>query len=127
MDNKQPIKNFYQLEVWKESHTLALSIYKELSNFPNHELYGLSRQMRNCSVSVSSNIAEGFSRRTKADKAHFYTMSAGSLTELQSQVLIARDLHYMTLERSRSLFRQAITVHKLLNSLISKTKCKIKY
>src|SRR5437763_1392059 len=97
------IKTFTDLLAWKESHRLALMIYRITEKFPDKEIYSLVSQMRRCSVSITSNIAEGFSRQGIKEKIQFYYMAKGSLTELQSQLLIARDLKYMPKERFESL------------------------
>ena len=90
------IKSFTDLNAWKEGHGLVLSIYKITKTFPADERFGLTDQMRRCSVSITSNIAEGFSRKTKKEKAQFFYMALGSVTELQNQLLIVRDLSYIS-------------------------------
>lgn len=82
------------------------------------ERYCLSDQMRRAAISISSNIAEGFSRRTKADKTHFYVQALGSLTELQNQLLVMRDVGYFDKDYFLSISSQTIIVSKLINSLI---------
>ncbi|PIR80147.1 MAG: hypothetical protein COU25_01570 [Candidatus Levybacteria bacterium CG10_big_fil_rev_8_21_14_0_10_35_13] len=76
------IQSFTQLNVWKEAHKLVLLIYKTTDNFPKKETYSLTDQMRRCAISITSNIAEGFSRQGKKEKLQFYYVSKGSLTEL---------------------------------------------
>ena len=114
----QKIESFTDLIAWKEAHRLALSIYKVTENFPKKELFSLIDQMRRCSVSISSNIAEGFSRQTKKEKIQFYYTSLGSLTELQNQLLIARDIEYLTQEKFKEIAAQTVRVSKLINGLI---------
>jgi len=116
VDNK--IKSFTDLSTWQESHKFVLEIYKTVKGFPEIENFGLSSQMRRAAVSVTSNIAEGFSRKTPKDKTHFYRMSQGSVTELQSQLLIARDLGYVGRDCFDSISEISITCHKLLTGLI---------
>lgn len=116
------IKVFADLNTWKEAHTLVLSIYRLTKRFPSDEQFGLSSQMRRAAVSITSNIAEGFSRATIADKTHFYTMAHGSLTEIQNQLLIARDVHYIDAQPFEKTDRQALQVHKLLSALIKATR-----
>lgn len=86
---------FTDMEVWQLGHLLIVKLYKETEKWPVSEQFGLTAQIRRAGISITSNIAEGFSRATKTDKRHFYTMSQGSLTELQNQLLIARDVGYM--------------------------------
>ena len=88
----EKIRSFTDLNTWKEAHKLVLAIYKATNTFPREELYSLSDQMKRCSISVSSNVAEGFSRQTKKEKIQFYHMAKGSLTELQNQLLVSRDV-----------------------------------
>ena len=112
------IKIFSDLNTWKESHKLVLLIYKITEKFPNKETFALTSQMRRAVVSISSNIAEGFSRRGGKEKIMFYSMALGSLTELQNQMLVAKDVHYVDLVLYREFDEQSIVVHKLINGLI---------
>lgn len=117
-ETKQKIKSFTDLIAWKEAHKLAIFVYEATKLFPKEEIYGLTNQVRRAAVSVSSNIAEGFSRRSSAEKRQFYYQALGSLTELQNQLLIARDIKYLTKEKFNELANQTISVSKLINSLI---------
>ncbi len=112
------IKSFTDLNAWKEGHKLVISVYKQILNFPKNEQYGLADQMRRCAVSITSNIAEGFSRRTSKDKIQFYYIALGSVTELQNQLIIARDLKYISIDSFKELADQTIIVSKLINGLI---------
>lgn len=116
------IKSFTDLNAWKESHKLVLMTYRETKNFPKEELFGLVSQMRRCAVSITSNIAEGFSRQSFKEKAQFYSISHGSLTELQNQLLIARDVGFLDKEKFKELAIQAVTAHKIITGLIKKSK-----
>lgn len=111
------IKSFTDLYAWKEAHKLVLLIYKATKAFPKGELYALVDQMKRCSVSISSNIAEGFSRQSKKEKNQFYSMSKGSVTELQNQLLVARDVGYLNKEDFKIIAEQTVHVHKLLHGL----------
>lgn len=122
MEEKEKIKSFTDLNAWKESHKLALLIYKITNDFPKEEIYGLTNQLRRCAVSIASNIAEGFSRNSYKDKIQFYSISQGSVTELQSQILIARDVDYLSKEKFTDIACQSVVVHKLINGLIKKSK-----
>lgn len=114
---KEKIHSFTDLIAWKEGHELVLMIYKSTINFPQSEIFGLTNQMRRCAVSITSNIAEGFSRATNKDKVQFYSIALGSLTELQSQLYISRDVKYISLEDFSSIIAQATLVSKLINGL----------
>jgi four helix bundle protein len=116
-ENKTKIKSFTDLYAWKEAHKLVIMIYKTTELFPQKETFGLTNQLRRAAVSISSNIAEGFSRNTNKDKFQFYTMAQGSLTELQNQILVARDVDYLMNEEFKKLANQSVTVHKLINGL----------
>ena len=119
MGNK--IKDFTDLVVWQEGHQLVLAIYKTTKNFPKEEVFSLISQMRRCVVSVTSNIAEGFSRKSYNDKIRFYFIARGSLTELENQLLISRDLSYIDAEEFDIINKKIVSVHKLLNGLIRKS------
>ena len=116
------IQSFTDLNAWREGHELVLSIYKITKVFPNEERYGLTDQMRRCTVSITSNIAEGFSRRTNKEKAQFFYMALGSVTELQNQLLIAKDINYIEKNKFKEIAEQTVTVSKLINGLIKSSR-----
>jgi four helix bundle protein len=89
-----PIENFPQLEVWREAHKLVLDVYRDTRRLPSEEKLGLIAQMRRAAVSVPANIAEGFKRRTRPDKRHFYNIAQASLEELRYYFILCRDLGY---------------------------------
>lgn len=112
------ITNFTDLIAWKEGHKLVLEIYSIIKALPSKETFILSSQMQRCAISITSNIAEGFSRKGKKEKIQFYCISLESVTELQNQLIIALDLKYINTEKFKQLNDQAILIHKLLNGLI---------
>ena len=122
MKEEGKIRSFTNLNAWKEGHKLILEIYRLTPNFPKEELFGLTSQIRRCSVSITSNIAEGFGRHYYSEKIRFYSFSKGSIIELQNQLLIAKDVGFIEKNNFILLADQSITVHKMLNKLISKTK-----
>ncbi len=122
MNNTNKIKNFTDLNTWREAHKLVLMIYKITNEFPKEERYSLIDQMRRASVSITSNIAEGFSRNSYNEKIHFYGIAQGSTTELQNQIILSKDLNYTSINNFEDLFRQSVIVHKLLNGLIKGAK-----
>ncbi len=122
MEYKKKIQSFTDLEVWQEAHKLVLLVYKTTKNFPKEELFGLVSQLRRAAVSITSNIAEGFSRYSYKEKAQFYSMALGSLTELQNQLVIGRDVGYLNKEVFIQLSEQSVVVHKLLNAFIKRTR-----
>jgi four helix bundle protein len=116
------IQSFTDLNAWKEGHQLVLQIYKLTKSFPQDEQFGLSNQMRRCVVSITSNIAEGFSRKTKKEKAQFFYMALGSMTELQNQLLIVRDINYLENKSFQIVAEKTVIVSKLINGLIKSSK-----
>jgi len=92
----EKIKSFTDLIAWGRGHQLVISIYRATNKFPQKEIFALTNQMCRSAISVTSNIAEGFSRKGDKEKIQFYYMSLGSLTELQNQLLIARDIDYLS-------------------------------
>jgi len=116
-ENKDKIKSFTDLITWKEGHKLVLMVYKITENFPNKETFALVSQMRRLVVSITSNIAEGFSRSTNKDKYQFYSVAQGSLTELQNQLLIAKDVGYLTEDAFKKASEQTVVVNKLIYGL----------
>lgn len=124
-DKKNKINNFYDLDAWKEGHRLVLMVYKATENYPKPEMFGLTNQTRRAVVSVTSNIAEGFSRNTFKDKLQFYAISLGSLTELQNQIIIAKDLNYLSQDSFDRIMTQSVIVHKITNGLIKRCRLEI--
>jgi len=116
------ITSFTDLRAWQEGHKLALMVYEITKQFPKEEVFGLTNQLRRAVVSFTSNVAEGFSRNSYKDKLHFYTMALGSLTEAQNQLLIARDIGYITKNEFNSIADKTIEVSKITNGLIKKSK-----
>jgi len=113
---RQKIKDFKDLEVWKKAHCIVLGIYKLTTDYPPEEKYGLVSQMRRAAVSVPSNIAEGFGRRGKKDKIHFYNIAHSSLEELRYQLILSKDLGY--LPDISTLHRETESASMMLTNLI---------
>ena len=86
--------SFHDLIVWRKAHEFVLSVYKLTENFPKRETYGLTSQMRRAAVSIPANIAEGFRKRGRADKAKYMNTAEGSLGETHYYLILARDLGY---------------------------------
>ena len=95
MKGKDPARSFEDLVVWQKSHALVLAIYRVSARFPKSELYGLVSQIRRAAVSVPANIAEGFKKRGKPDKARFMNIAQGSLEEVRYYLILANDLEYL--------------------------------
>ena len=87
-------KSFEDLIVWQKAHQLVLSIYKSTKGFPKTEMYGLVDQIQRSAVSVAANIAEGFRKRSKAEKRHYLNIAHGSLEETRYYLILSKDLGY---------------------------------
>lgn len=116
------IQSFTGLHAWQEAHKLVVMVYKLTKQFPKEEIFGITNQLRRAAVSITSNIAEGFSRKSYTEKLQFYCTSLGSLTEVQNQLLISRDVEHLSSERFQDAAALTVTVSKLLNGLIKSTK-----
>lgn len=116
------IKSFTDLNVWQEGHKLVLAIYKITRKFPKEEQFGLTNQLQRAGVSFTSNIAEGFSRNSYKEKLQFYSTALGSLTEIQNQLLIARDIGYITKAEFDKIAEETVLISKMTNGLIKKSK-----
>ncbi|HTX86815.1 MAG TPA: four helix bundle protein [Candidatus Nanoarchaeia archaeon] len=122
MNKEGKINKFTDLNAWRESHRLVLAIYRVTENFPDKEKFCLISQIRRAAISITSNIAEGFSRESYKDKAYFYSIAKGSLTELQNQLLLSRDVGYISEKEFNKLADQTVVAHKLISCLIKKSK-----
>ncbi len=116
------IKSFKDLYAWQKGHVLIVEIYNITKKFPKEEQFGLTNQLRRCAVSITSNIAEGFSRKTYKDKSQFYAIALGSVTELQNQVQIAYDINYISRVEYEKLDLMSTEVHKIVNGLLKSSK-----
>lgn len=105
-------QRFEDLIVWQKAHALVLAIYRLTRTFPREEIYGLTAQLRRAAVSVPANIAEGFKKKGRAEKARFLNISQGSLEEARYYVLRGHDLCY---HHDETLFPQFEEVGRLLN------------
>ena len=125
MNHGGKISSFTQLDAWKEGHKLVVEIYKLTRAFPREEMLWLVSQMRRSVVSITSNIAEGFSRRSYKEKVQFYSMSLGSVTELQNQLLVAKDVGYISGIEFKRIADLSVIVNKIINGLIKSSRVKI--
>jgi four helix bundle protein len=115
-DRRPPAKSFQDLLVWRKAHELVLAIYTLTATFPKPETYGLSLQIRRSAVSVPANIAEGFRRRSRMEKARFLNMAESSLEETRYFLILARDLKYSD---TAPLMTSLEEVSRLLNAYSS--------
>jgi four helix bundle protein len=109
-------RSFRDLLVWRKAHEFVLAVYAFTLGFPSQETYGLSQQLRRAAVSIPANIAEGFRRRGKPDKARFMNLAEGSLEECRYYLILAHDLGYGDTSRLAALLEE---VSKLLNAYAS--------
>ncbi len=112
--------NYQKLVVWKKSFELSKSVYKSTKDFPKSEFFGLVSQMRRCSISIPSNIAEGAGRSSKKEFSHFLSIARGSCNELETQVLMAAELGYLNIETKKALLGNCVEILKMLSVLIQK-------
>ncbi len=111
--------NFKDLLVWQKSIDFVTEIYKATETFPNNEFYGLISQIRRAAVSIPSNIAEGNSRRSKPDYLQFLKISRGSCAEVETQLIISKNLKFLNEEGYLKLNQKIIEITKMLNGLIN--------
>ena len=116
------IKTFRDLIVWQKSMDLVTQIYRASGNFPKSEFYGLISQLRRSAVSIPSNIAEGYGRRSTGDCVRFLQNFVGSLYELQTQLEIAKKLEYLTEFEFNGLYGNTREIERMLLSLVSKIR-----
>jgi len=113
MTQREPARTFEDLIVWQKAHAFVIGVYRITAGFPRDEIYGLSAQLRRAAVSVPANIAEGFKRRGRPDKARLMNVAEGSLEEARYYLRLAHDLGYNS---DASLPQQADEVGRLLGS-----------
>lgn len=112
---REPAKTFEDLLVWQKAHSFVLVIYRMTGAFPKHEVYGLTSQFRRAAVSIPANIAEGFRKRSKADKGRLLNIAQGSVEECRYYLILTEDLEYAEVSEARLLLQE---VSKLLEAYI---------
>ena len=115
-----------KLDVWQESVSLATHIYEVTEKFPKTEIYGLTSQMRRAIVSISSNIAEGAARTSSKEFSYFLNIAGGSLSELDTQLEIAHNLHFITIEQKQDIDVKMESISGKLAGLIQHVRKKVK-
>lgn len=116
------IKTFRDLKIWQQSMELVTEIYKTTSQFPEEEKYGLTSQLRRSSVSIPSNISEGFGRNSQGDFKRFVNISMGSLFELQTQIEVAKNLEFISEEIFQKLYEDTREIERMMSSFIRTLK-----
>ncbi len=117
---RQRIQSYRDLIVWQKSIELVKSVYTLIREFPKYETYGLSDQLRRSSVSVPSNIAEGQARQHTGEFRQFLYISLGSIAEVDTQIIIAEQLNYISKEEAKEIQQRIIEIQKMLRSLIAR-------
>jgi len=112
------LKNYKELNVWQKSYKLCLHTYKITKHFPKDEMYGLTSQIRRSAVSIPSNIAEGYGRKTTLEYVRFLYIAYGSVCELETQMMISGDLGYVEKESLKELREEIGDVESMLKAMI---------
>jgi four helix bundle protein len=116
---------YEDLIVWQKAKAFASEIYRATEPFPKTEIYGLTSQLRRAAVSVASNIAEGQGRLTKGEFCHFLGQARGSLLEVETQLSISLDLHFLKEDEFHDLQHRSYEVRRLLNGLIESMRARV--
>jgi len=111
------MKTHHDLDVWKNSISLVTRIYAVTKTFPKAEMYGLTSQIRRCAVSIPSNIAEGAARSSKNEFGQFLSISLGSLSELETQLIVANNLKYLGTDDFNGLTGDLTSIRRMILGL----------
>lgn len=120
------MNNFRTLLVWQKSMALTTKIYTLTNKFPKEEVFGLTSQIKRSSISVPSNIAEGYGRDSDKELLRFLSISTGSLFEMQTQLEIAKNISYLKEDDFNKLYEDSREVERMLVSFIKKIKDRTK-
>ena len=120
------VKSFEELTIWQEARELTNRIYIFSKRFPKEELYGLTSQIRRVSVSIMSNIAEGFNRRSTKEFINFLIISRASISEVQNDLYISLDLNYINKEDFETIYNHAQKISMSINKLITYLRSQVK-
>ncbi|MGB2980361.1 MAG: four helix bundle protein [Candidatus Zixiibacteriota bacterium] len=119
------LKNYRELIVWQKSYQLCIEIYRITKDFPKEEKFGLTSQIRRAAVSVPSNIAEGYGRKTTPEYIRALYIAYGSHCELETQILLCGDLGYVKVEDMKKLQEDIGEVERMLKALIRSLERKV--
>jgi four helix bundle protein len=111
------VKNYQDLIVWQRAMDLVVDVYRLTKSFPKEELYGLTNQMRRASVSIPSNIAEGHARKSRAEYVNFLSIAQGSRAEVETQMLIAKRLGYLTPEETSPVLSLLNEINRMISTI----------
>ena len=116
------MSNFRNLLIWQKSMSLTTKIYNATKKFPKEEIFALTSQIRRSSVSIPSNIAEGFGRESSKEYLRFLNIAIGSLFELQTQLEIAKNIDYLIEDEFNTLYEDSREIERMLVSFMNKIK-----
>lgn len=116
------MKDFKNIEIWTRSHQLTLEIYRAAQQFPKEEMWGLTSQLRRAVASIPTNIAEGCGRRTNAELANFLNIASGSASEVEYEILLAKEVGYISTEQYESWTREISELRSMLAAYMKKLK-----
>ena len=108
------MQDFHSLLIWQKGHELTLKVYEASKSFPKEEMFALTSQVRRAAYSIPTNIAEGCGRKTNADFSHFLQMSIGSSSELEYEILLAKDLNYISEDSYNQLSSDVVELRKMI-------------
>ncbi|WP_035303476.1 four helix bundle protein [Brevundimonas aveniformis] len=118
------VRHYRELRVWQKAMALVRGVYQASSGWPTDERFGLVSQVRRAAVSVPSNIAEGCARRATGDFVRFLSIARGSLAEVETQMLLAEQLSYLSTEALEPLLQSSDEISRMLASLIAKLEAR---
>ena len=112
------MQNFRKLRVWQRAHTLTLAVYCSTKSFPASERYGLTAQLRSAAISIAANIAEGCGHNSDGSMRHHVQIATGSACEIEAELLVARDLDYLSTAAADDLIAQVAALRRMLITLL---------
>jgi len=118
------MQDFTNLQVWKKAHDFTVNIYQATQNFPSEEKFGLTSQIRRASISIESNLAEGCGRNNDKEFARFVGIAQGSAFEVRCQLILARDLGYISNNQFDFFEQKILEINRMLNALEQKLRAK---
>ncbi len=119
------MKTHRDLSVYKEALLLITDVYQATQDFPKSEIFGLTNQLRRSSVSIASNIAEGAARDSHKEFCQFLSIASGSAAELETQLIVSRNLNYLSQDKFDPMYKQLISIMKMIAGLKNSLKTKI--
>lgn len=116
------MRDYRKYEIWKKSHQLALDVYRVTKSFPKEEMYGITSQLRRCSLSIPTNIVEGSGRNSQKEFAHFINIASGSAAETEYLIRFSFDVKYLNENDFNKINEELTSIRKMLNAFHQKIK-----